>query len=221
MEQVGRLGWMGPPLVLVSVLGLALMGERAVYFWRNRSRRTELEAALLGGSGAVPKGCQGSPLGQVAKGYLGARERGAGASRRAAEVRLERWVHRARSPVKQMAMLAHIAPMLGLTGTVLGLVEAFRVIETSEQAISPALLAGGIWEALLTTVAGMMISIPLIIAIRLCNARIEDAVCAAMEWFAWLEETFPAGGRTQGKPEGSAPTHPSGAGETKWKEQVA
>lgn len=56
--------------------------------------------------------------------------------------------------------IAQIAPLLGLFGTVLGMITAFMTIQTAGNAISPALLAGGIWTALLTTAFGLMVAVP-------------------------------------------------------------
>jgi biopolymer transport protein ExbB len=53
-----------------------------------------------------------------------------------------------------------LAPLLGLLGTVLGMITAFQALEQAGGRASPALLAGGIWEALLTTAVGLAIAIP-------------------------------------------------------------
>ena len=61
-----------------------------------------------------------------------------------------------------LSTLAHISPLIGLLGTVMGLVRSFYVIEQKAQAagmVNPSDIAGGIWEALLTTVAGLCIAI--------------------------------------------------------------
>lgn len=66
-----------------------------------------------------------------------------------------------------LATIAHIAPLLGLLGTVTGMVRAFQVIEqkaTALQPVNPKDLAGGIWEALLTTVFGLCVAIPTYVA---------------------------------------------------------
>ena len=57
-------------------------------------------------------------------------------------------------------VIATLAPLLGLLGTVLGMIEAFRELEAAGGRADPGLLAGGIWEALLTTAAGLAIAIP-------------------------------------------------------------
>lgn len=59
-----------------------------------------------------------------------------------------------------LSLIATIAPLLGLLGTVIGMIEAFQAMENVGDRVEPALLAGGIWEALLTTAAGLSIAIP-------------------------------------------------------------
>ena len=56
--------------------------------------------------------------------------------------------------------IAQIAPLLGLFGTVLGMIEAFRNLQTAGSTVDPSLLAGGIWVALLTTAVGLAVAIP-------------------------------------------------------------
>jgi biopolymer transport protein ExbB len=58
-----------------------------------------------------------------------------------------------------LASVAGIAPLLGFLGTVTGMIEAFRTIETVGGNVNPADLAGGIWEALLTTAFGLIVGI--------------------------------------------------------------
>ena len=62
--------------------------------------------------------------------------------------------------LRALELIATVAPLLGLLGTVLGMIAAFRALEASGASADPAVLAGGIWEALLTTAAGMTVAIP-------------------------------------------------------------
>lgn len=65
-----------------------------------------------------------------------------------------------------LATVAHIAPLLGLLGTVVGMIRAFQVIQTKTQAmnfVSPADLAEGIWVALITTACGLGVAIPTVV----------------------------------------------------------
>jgi len=82
-----------------------------------------------------------------------------------------------------LATIAHISPLLGLLGTVTGMVRAFQVIQmkaTSLNPVSPGDLAGGIWEALLTTVAGLIVAIPTFVAYNFFVSRV-NAVVVNME----------------------------------------
>ncbi len=71
------------------------------------------------------------------------------------------------SGVKSLRIIGTISPMLGLLGTVLGIISAFKVISAQTGAISPNLIADGLWEAMLTTAAGLMIALPALLAAHL------------------------------------------------------
>lgn len=78
-----------------------------------------------------------------------------------------------------LATIGHIAPLLGLLGTVTGMVKCFQMVQakaTSLHPISPGDLAGGIWEALLTTVAGLVVAIPAYVAYNYLVNRINHFV---------------------------------------------
>ncbi|MEM7497187.1 MAG: MotA/TolQ/ExbB proton channel family protein [Pseudomonadota bacterium] len=64
------------------------------------------------------------------------------------------------SNLRALDVIATLAPLMGLLGTVLGMIAAFQALQASGAAANPATLAGGIWEALLTTAAGMAVAIP-------------------------------------------------------------
>ncbi|MDK3019817.1 MotA/TolQ/ExbB proton channel family protein [Pseudodonghicola flavimaris] len=67
---------------------------------------------------------------------------------------------RGRAGLRALELIATIAPLLGLLGTVLGMIAAFQALQEAGARADPATLAGGIWEALLTTAAGMGVAIP-------------------------------------------------------------
>ncbi|UCC95595.1 MAG: MotA/TolQ/ExbB proton channel family protein [Candidatus Omnitrophota bacterium] len=94
-----------------------------------------------------------------------------------------------------LSTLAHISPLLGLLGTVVGLVKCFYIIEQKAATVglvNPSDLAGGIWEALLTTVAGLCIAIPTYIAynyfVHRVNLSVLEAERAATETLEHLRE---------------------------------
>lgn len=63
-----------------------------------------------------------------------------------------------------LSVIAQVAPLLGLLGTVTGMIAAFQRIQELQGQVDPSLLAGGIWEALVTTAVGMMVAIPALVA---------------------------------------------------------
>ena len=88
-------------------------------------------------------------------------------------------VPRLEKNVTVLATIAHIAPLLGLLGTVTGMVRCFQTIQQKSTAfhpVSPGDLAGGIWEALITTVAGLSVGIPTLVAYNYFVNRISNFV---------------------------------------------
>ena len=78
-----------------------------------------------------------------------------------------------------LATIAHISPLLGLLGTVVGMLKSFQVIEEKAMSmvpINPGDLAGGIWEALITTVAGLSVAIPVYVAYNYLVSRVDNFV---------------------------------------------
>jgi len=78
-----------------------------------------------------------------------------------------------------LATVAHVSPLLGLLGTVTGMVAAFQVIQskaTSVNPVNPGDLAGGIWQALLTTVFGLCVAIPTFVAYNYLVSRVDGFV---------------------------------------------
>jgi biopolymer transport protein ExbB len=79
-----------------------------------------------------------------------------------------------------LALVAMVSPLLGLLGTVTGLIEAFQALAAAGDRVDPAILASGIWEALLTTVMGLAIGIPAAI-IHTLMQRTVDVAAKRME----------------------------------------
>ncbi len=65
-----------------------------------------------------------------------------------------------RSGLRPLALIANISPLIGLLGTVLGMINAFQALQNAGNKVDPTILSGGIWVALLTTAAGLIIAIP-------------------------------------------------------------
>ncbi len=77
------------------------------------------------------------------------------------------------SHMRGLEMIATTAPLLGLLGTVIGMVIAFSKLGEAGSRVDPSMLAGGIWEALLTTVGGLAVAIPAVAAYYLLDGIIE------------------------------------------------
>lgn len=83
--------------------------------------------------------------------------------------------------INALATIAHISPLLGLLGTVLGMLQVFSVI--TEKGVGNAQsLAGGISQALITTVAGLIVAIPTVVAYRYLNAKVKAFVTEIEEY---------------------------------------
>ena len=68
-------------------------------------------------------------------------------------------------------LVAQLAPLIGLFGTVLGMIEAFQKLQTAGSSVDPSFLAGGIWVALLTTAAGLAVAMPTSLVLNWFESR--------------------------------------------------
>lgn len=85
-----------------------------------------------------------------------------------------RAVAEAEAGLRGLDLIATVAPLVGLLGTVLGMIAAFQALEATGGAASPSDLAGGIWQALLTTAAGMAVAIPASMALSAFEGSAES-----------------------------------------------
>lgn len=82
-------------------------------------------------------------------------------------------IEEAKSLLRPLEVIGQLAPLTGLLGTVLGMITAFQALQLAGEHVSPSQLSGGIWEALLTTAAGISIAIPSIIAVNFFERIVE------------------------------------------------
>ena len=118
-------------------------------------------------------------LGQVVSAGLAKLQGGRPAALEAMSVTGEDETMKLEHKVGYLALIGNIAPMVGLLGTVDGMVASFGEIASSEQTPKPAKLAGGIQTALYTTLVGLVLAIPAIIAYNLLRNRIQRLVVEA------------------------------------------
>lgn len=168
------------PIVLCSIIGLALILDRF-----NTYRRMKLEGFAVKSN--VRQALARGDI-EAALGYLEDDDRagglvlaealtrfteGSGSIQSSFALAAGELIRKMDISLRGLATVAALAPLLGLLGTVIGMIRAFMVIEGHGTNVSPSLLAGGIWEALLTTAAGLTVAIPCLMFHNLFQGRIE------------------------------------------------
>lgn len=121
----------------------------------------------------------GGPIAKILKAGILKHDRPRNEIREAIEDASIHEVPRLERNLPVLATVGYVAPLLGLLGTVTGLVSAFQVIESKASALNPVNpgdLAGGIWEALLTTVFGLCVAIPTYVAYNYLVSRVDGFV---------------------------------------------
>lgn len=78
-----------------------------------------------------------------------------------------------RGGIRILEVVATTAPLLGLLGTVLGMIEAFQALEAAGNKVDPSILSGGIWAALLTTAAGLIVAVPVVFGVNFLERKLE------------------------------------------------
>ena len=79
----------------------------------------------------------------------------------------------ARSLLRPLEVIAMLAPLLGLLGTVLGMIKVFQKLQAAGDRVNPSILSGGLWEALLTTAGGLTVAIVALAAFHTFDRQIE------------------------------------------------
>ncbi len=176
------------PILVCSVIALAIFFDR-IWTYHSLKRSStplflEVERLLASGqSEQALKICQQqhSPMGRVLQVPL----RHRGASRAHIKTLVEEVGRRETAALERylglLGTIATITPLLGLLGTVLGMIRAFTVI-ANEGGGTPATLGGGISEALLTTAAGMSVAVPTILLHKYLSSRVDNAVLEMEEY---------------------------------------
>lgn len=179
--SLNDLGSAGPVLALLavmSVVSLAVIVARLLALRGVASgaeRRAEGFAALEAGQGADAFAAGQAPADRVARRAAEMLMRGAGPAAVEAELTglgNEEAAGMARG-LRLLELVGMIAPLLGLLGTVLGMIQSFRSLELAAGSANASILAGGIWQALLTTAAGLVVAIPALVGAAIVAARVE------------------------------------------------
>ncbi len=107
----------------------------------------------------------------------------------------QREIYKMRKFMRVLSVIASITPLMGLLGTIFGMIKAFSTVAASADALGRTeTLAGGIYEAMITTAAGLMVAIPVPIAYNYVSARIERMVADIDEMTVDFIEEYAMGG---------------------------
>ncbi len=82
-------------------------------------------------------------------------------------------LHHFSKGIRALEAIAQVAPLIGLFGTVLGMIEAFQALQSAGSNVDPSALAGGIWVALMTTAAGLGVAMPVTLVVTWLEGRME------------------------------------------------
>jgi biopolymer transport protein ExbB len=162
----------GPVIAIIAALSVATLAVILYKLWQFRAsgvgRHRALRTAVAEWDrGAAPAARQTL---ETSSSYLApvmARAFAADPQDAAATRRLKRGF-------RFLDTVAQVAPLLGLFGTVLGMIEAFQALQSAGAQVDPSLLAGGIWVALLTTAAGLAVAMPASVVLSWFEARMAE-----------------------------------------------
>lgn len=181
-ELVKAGGWMMLPIILCSIAAAGIIAER---LWTLRPARIT-PSHLLGqvwlwikdkqlNSQKLKELRASSPLGEILAAGLANSKHGREIMKECIEEAAARVVHELERYLNALGTIAGIAPLLGLLGTVLGMIDIFSAFMGSNMA-NASVLAGGIAKALITTAAGLFVAIPALFFHRFLQRRVDELV---------------------------------------------
>ncbi len=182
IEIIRAGGWLMLPIILCSIIAVAITIERLWTLQRRRvlpedlamrvwdwARDRQLDQKHLTVLSA------NSPMGRVLAAGLANRHQSRDVLKEIVQDTGRHVVHELERYLNSLGTIAAITPLLGLLGTVIGMVKVFTAITTAGVG-NPGVLAGGISEALITTAAGLSVAIPSLIAYRYLRGQVDARV---------------------------------------------
>lgn len=166
LELLAEGGVLMIPLFLLSIVAIYVIAER----WRSlNNSRIEIEGFLRTVEGMLKDGdreraltyCDGidKPLARILKAGIRRLGRPIRDIEDAIQNAGKKEIFHLEKRMNWLATIAGVAPLVGFTGTVTGMIEAFMDIQALQGNVNPSVLAGGIWEALITTATGLIVGI--------------------------------------------------------------
>ncbi len=181
-ELVKAGGWLMVPIIFCSVVALAITIERLIALNPGRIAPSNLLAEVWSwiknsqiDSEKLKSLKQTSPLGQILAAGISNSRNGREVMKESIEEAAAQVVHEMQHYLNSLGTIAAVTPLLGLLGTVIGMIKVFNEIQIQGTG-NASVLAGGISEALITTAAGMAVAIPALIMHRFFERRIQSIV---------------------------------------------
>ena len=181
-ELVQAGGWLMIPILLCSVISAAICVER---FWTLRVHQVAPRNLLAQVWNWIKNNemdnrrlrelRSNSPLGQILAAGIATHRRGRDVMKESIEEVANQVVHELERYLNTLGTVAAITPLLGLLGTVIGMIKVFTAIRL-EGTGNAAVLAGGISEALITTAAGLTVAIPSLFFYRFFQRKVDELV---------------------------------------------
>ena len=174
----GILMW---PILLCSVISVTIILERFYHLYRNRTKIPNIFSrvkALLKDNKAdeALKLCEGTswPIAHILAIGIHIRNKSLEEKEKIVARAGSRLIRRLEENLRGLAIIGNITPLLGLLGTVTGMIKAFMKIQELGGRVDASVLAGGIWEALITTAAGLSVAIPTLVAYHYFEGRVDN-----------------------------------------------
>jgi len=195
-ELVTAGGWLMLPIIACSIAAMTIIAERLWAYRRKRVIPSNLAAhvwklykanQLTAAHVATVR--DSSPLGRILAAALVNHRHSREVMKEAIEEEGHQVVHELERYLNTLGTIAAISPLLGLLGTVIGMIKVFAAITVAGVG-NPTVLAGGISEALITTAAGLSVAIPSLIFHRYLTGRVDQLVVAMEEQAIKLVEVM-------------------------------
>ena len=181
-EIVKAGGWLMIPIILCSIVAVAIIGERLWALQRKKVIPKHLVAQIWHWHSMgqlkdeqITQIRKSSPLGRVLAAGLSNMNHSREVMKESIEEIGRHEVHELERYLNTLGTIAAITPLLGLLGTVIGMIKVFSVI-TLQGVGNPTVLSGGISEALITTAAGLSVAIPSLMFYRYLRGQIQELV---------------------------------------------
>lgn len=185
-DLVQRGGPMMYLIILSSILAFGVVIERMYHLNRARidANRFMNDIVVILKRNKIIEGIEmcnatAGPIAHIIKAGILKHDRSKAEIKEAVEEAAQLEIPRLEKHLPILATIAHVAPLLGLLGTVSGMIKSFQVIQAkalSMAPVNPGDLAGGIWEALLATLAGLSVAIPTYVAYNYLVSQVDSLV---------------------------------------------